>query len=260
MRSFRSHALTWLMLGFLWAGAPLQASYKFRGSTGTDTIALSTSALPRTLTVCLTVKSAFLNAGKTNVWFNVSGGGHFYDFLEYAGSSLIGGYDDTGFTGRAVFSGEPTSAVWNWICTTTDQPSKVQNLYINSNSVAATVTNGSDKTYDTTGQTKNIGYNTDRAVASDVDYYIGEVAIWSVVLDSTKLGHLLTDHYAASCYSTNLVSYWPLSANANDGVGGDNGTASGAALDGDHPTVDATCGSPPPPATSSRRMLMGVGK
>ena len=97
-------------------------------------------------------------------------------------------------------------------------------IYINGVSVALDTNTHNDST--------NLGNAGDLTFMKyDTGYYSGNicnVGIWSAVLTQAQIKSIMWKNYAGlnSTETTNLVSWWNLSANANDDHGSNNGTLS----------------------------------
>jgi concanavalin A-like lectin/glucanase superfamily protein len=226
-----------------------EASYKFRTTTS-DYIALSTNALATTGTLCWWWKSA--SWGNVSMWaFGIKQDGThgFYAQHDSSGGNDMGWYNGT--DGRVLTTTDPTDAAWTSMCLTYSPTST--KLYKNGSQIGSTVTN--DGTFNSAGSGKYIGNENGSSVHGQ-DHFIAEVGLWTAILDGATLTKLANGE-PPSCFSTNAVSYWALSANANDSVGSDNGTASGAASDADHPTMISCTGGGG--GVTPRGMLLGVG-
>jgi len=100
-----------------------------------------------------------------------------------------------------------------------------QNIYING--VLQTVTRADQGTYvdmENLGGALTIG----KQASAYAEGYICNLGLWSVALTQAQIKSIMWKNYAGldSSETTNLVSWWNLSADANDNHGSNNGTLS----------------------------------
>ena len=98
-------------------------------------------------------------------------------------------------------------------------------LYIDGVSVALTATgSGTYVDMENSSNAVTIG----KSGSAYADGHICNVGLWSAVLTEAQIKSIMWKNYAglASTETTNLVSWWNLSANANDDHGSNNGTLS----------------------------------
>lgn len=208
-------------------------SYKFR-SAQTDYITLSSAAFATTGTMSFWWKAPFSTGGSPIAFYVFVNGNRHFVVQSYSSAFMFAGYISSGGAdGRVFYTGTPTDNTWiHTLLTWSPTASK---LYLSG--VQAGSTNTTDGTFDTTGVAKLIG---DSVSVQPCDQYIAEMGYWNAILSGADIADLATGRYP-NCITTNLVSYWALSADATDTFGSDNGTATGAAVNGDHPTMIA-CG------------------
>lgn len=140
----------------------------------------------------------------------------------YAGWVPVVGTNDYRVVSAAGF---PASGVWTCFVVTWDDTANETKLYIGGTQRGSTVT--SLTTYDTASDDEYIG---DDATAGDpANSHLAYLTIWNRVLSGTEITNLLTQTPAVAAAS-GRVHEWDMLVDADDSVGSNNGTVSGASL------------------------------
>ena len=117
---------------------------------------------------------------------------------------------------------------WNHVAVVVDENGSSSVVYYYINGVLDTTGTGSTQTNsDTLNNTGNL-QDGRYASGSYSDMYICNLGIWSQSLTQAEIKSIMWKNYAGLTDSekTNLVSWWNLSADANDSHGSNNGTLS----------------------------------
>jgi len=118
---------------------------------------------------------------------------------------------------------------WIHIVVTSDRSGASHKIYINGE-LSETDTDSSTTTLTNDGSLNLNKYATSYgSAAGGSDYnYICNVGVWSAVLTQAQIKSIMWKNYAGltSSETTNLVSWWNLSADANDNHGSNDGTLS----------------------------------
>lgn len=226
-------------------------SFKFRAANA-DNIALSSGAMPTTGTLAWWWKTTTYGANRIHAFGIRQDGSHLFNAVNETDANLYMGWYN-GTDARVTTSTQPTNGAWTSMVLTYSPTST--KLYKNGVQIGSTVT--TDGTFNSAGTPKYIG-NQDGGIVHAVDSYIAEMGLWNTIVSGATITALAAGE-RPSCYTSGLVSYWALSANANDSFGSDNGTATGAASDMDHPTLIACSGGGGGGSASCRITLLGVG-
>ena len=131
--------------------------------------------------------------------------------------------DDTSASTGAPFNLDK----WQYFSASYNDSSNVVNIYLNGTLTAASP-HTVDKSISGVAADATIGtlsYDTD---SNELAGYICNVGVWSSVLTQEQIKSIMNKNYAGltSSEKTNLVSWWNLSADANDSHGSNNGTLS----------------------------------
>ena len=142
-----------------------------------------------------------------------------YDFeIAPTSSTAVGIWVNNAAYGGSTYT--PTLNTWNHYAATKD--GNTYKLYVD----GVLIGTGTDADNATVASTSSIGSND--GSSNFFDGYICNAAMWSGVLTQAQVKSIMWKNYAGLTDSekTNLVSWWNLSADANDSHGSNNGTLS----------------------------------
>lgn len=184
------------------------------------------------------------NAGPTNL----------FGVVLFSGSWYAGWMTASTDYRVATASCLPSNGVWtNVVLTWDDTTTNETKFYVNGSQCGSTST--SLATYSTTANDTLIG--NDANAAGNANSKIAYLAIWNAVISGATITGLQTCD--PSHYLTNQTHAYSLLTDANDGVGSENMTVTGAALSsGDGPTL--SCGGGGGPSTRARMLMLGIGQ
>lgn len=214
----------------------IEASYDFTNDT--DKIEVGSTAIPDDSIVSLWLKPVEgYNNVKNYSFFNAQqDGNNYFDFESYSGT-FYAGWVTSGVDYRVVTSsGIPTSGgTWMNLAQTTNNTTHITRLFKNGSQIGSNATGVS--IFYTGGTTRVIG----RDIINGSFHVgkIGQVFVGNIIPSDATILALGTGISCPNDYAVGRVNYWPLILNANDSWGSDNGTVTGASLDGDTPSI--TC-------------------
>jgi hypothetical protein len=142
-----------------------------------------------------------------------------FDFeIAPTSSSAVGIWVNNAAYGGSTYT--PTLNTWNYYVAT--KSGNTYTLYVD----GVQIGQNDDTDNVTVASTSSIGSND--GSSNFFDGYICNAAMWSGVLTQAQIKSIMWKNYAGltSSEKTNLVSWWNLSADANDSHGSNNGTLS----------------------------------
>ncbi len=120
------------------------------------------------------------------------------------------------------------AGVWTHVAVTYD--GLTRNFYINGVLDRSTTTGSGAITYAPGGQSLGIGFDVnDNFTPNYFGGNIDELRIWNTVRPPTKIRETMFTSFTGPQPVSNLLASWTFEGNANDGIGGHNGTLRGAA-------------------------------
>jgi len=169
------------------------------------------------LTIEMWVKSAS-NTG-TQTLLSKRNGGQGYDLVYNGGSSLVFTVEDAG-ANQAQFTFVTTLSTTDWSHIAASYTASTGQVVLYINGIASSPTTSTANLNITSTEPLRIGAN--QSAANAFSGNIDEVRIWSATRTLNEIRENM--HLTALGTEANLVSYWQFNNDANDYIGGNNGT------------------------------------
>ena len=137
-------------------------------------------------------------------------------------------YKDGSTESNLIASGYFADGVSNWVYLTVTLSDSAQKIYANGILIASATTS-----LDTSGFAQDTNRNlvlgarnNAGTIGTFISCYMCNAGVWAAVLTEAQIKSIMNKNYAGLIDSekTNLVSWWNLSADANDSHGSNNGT------------------------------------